>query len=86
MSAPRVRSLITRAAVLLGLCGLCHTEPAPARAEELGWLTSRPLAAVKEGKPLAVGAEVRTGAGQRRRVLLPDGVAVCVNEKTTLKL
>jgi hypothetical protein len=83
MSADRICQRASCAvAVLLGLWAVCRTAP----AADTGWLTSRPLPAVKEGKPLAVGAEVRTGAGQRRRVLLLDGPAVCVNEKTTLKL
>ncbi|HZY89890.1 MAG TPA: FecR family protein, partial [Gemmataceae bacterium] len=85
MSTPHVRSLVPLVA-LLGLSALCRSGSAPARAEDAGWLTSRPLPEAKEGKPLAVGAEVRTEAGQRRRVLLPGGAAVCVNEKTTLTL
>jgi hypothetical protein len=87
MSADRTRVLAPCAvAALLGLSALLRTGPAPLRAEETGWLTSRPLPAAKEGKPLPVGEEVRTAAGQRRRVLLPDGPAVYLNEKTTLKL
>jgi anti-sigma factor RsiW len=36
--------------------------------------------------PVAVGEEVRTEAGQRKRLSLPDGSILYVNEKTTVKL
>ncbi|OAI46640.1 hypothetical protein AYO44_11025 [Planctomycetaceae bacterium SCGC AG-212-F19] len=36
--------------------------------------------------PVAVGEQVKTEAGQRKRLALPDGSILFVNEKTTVKL
>jgi Tfp pilus assembly protein PilF len=49
------------------------------------FLTSRPRPTPKAARPLDVGGEVRTAAGQRRRLALGDGVILYVNENTTLK-
>ncbi len=49
-------------------------------------LTSRPHLRQPEVKPLPVGEEVRTTGGQKRRILLPDGSVVFVNEQTTFTL
>src|SRR5205823_5396063 len=47
-------------------------------------LTSRPRPAVPEGKAIRVGEEVRTASSQRRRVSLPDGSVLFVNQQTVL--
>ena len=57
---------------------------APAAAADR--LTSKPRPTPPAVKPLAVGDEVRTGSGQRRRLTLPDGSVLYVNQSTTLKL
>src|SRR5262245_51272017 len=49
-------------------------------------LTSRPRSAAPAVKPLAVGEEVRTEAGQRRRAVLPDGSVVYASTDTTIKV
>jgi tetratricopeptide (TPR) repeat protein len=49
-------------------------------------LTSKERIPTPKVKPLAVGEEVRTRAGERRRVALPDGSVVYVNQQTALKL
>src|SRR5262249_42473919 len=49
-------------------------------------LTSRPRPSLPVDKPVSVGAEIRTGTGERRRVVLPDGAVLYVNQNTTLKL
>jgi ferric-dicitrate binding protein FerR (iron transport regulator) len=51
-----------------------------------GALTSRPRPEALAVKPLAPGAEVRTQAGERRRVALADGSVLYVNENTLAKL
>src|SRR5262249_25606023 len=49
-------------------------------------LTSRPWQAPAEVKTATLGEEVHTTAGQRRRLLLPGGSVLYVNEHTTVKL
>src|SRR5262245_28710112 len=49
-------------------------------------LTSRPRPTGPAVKSVPVGEEIQTSAGQRRRVLLPDGSVVYVNEQTTFKV
>jgi tetratricopeptide (TPR) repeat protein len=49
-------------------------------------LTSRPQPILPSAKPIAVGAELQTTAAQRRRVLLPGGSVLFLNENTTAKL
>src|SRR5205807_1930716 len=49
-------------------------------------LRSRARPAQPKAAPLAVGAEVRTTAGQRRRLLLPGGALLYVNENSRVKL
>jgi hypothetical protein len=51
-----------------------------------GALTSRPRPVTAPTVALAAGAEVRTAMGERRRVALPDGSVLFVNEKTVAKL
>jgi ferric-dicitrate binding protein FerR (iron transport regulator) len=48
------------------------------------YLASKPLPP-RTPKALAVGDEVQTRAGERRRLALPDGTLVLLNEQTTLK-
>src|SRR5438477_9222707 len=68
---------------LLAFLLACPTFRADGGAERL---TSRPRPAAPAVKPLAVGTEVRTGTGQRRRAVLPDGSVMYLNEGTTLKV
>jgi ferric-dicitrate binding protein FerR (iron transport regulator) len=49
-------------------------------------LTSKQRATAPKVKPLAVGDELRTEAGQRRRAVLPDGSVVYVNQDTRIKI
>jgi len=49
-------------------------------------LTSRRQPSAPPEKGVEVGTEVRTAAGQRQRLVLPDGSVLYVNEKTSLKL
>jgi hypothetical protein len=81
--SPSRRSL-PRLAVA-ALLGLPLLRPASGRGDEAGLLTSRPWGAAVAPKVLAVGEEVRTNAGQRRRVALADGSVLLVNEKTAVK-
>jgi hypothetical protein len=49
-------------------------------------LVPRPRLAAPPAAPLAVGEGVKTGAGQRRRVALPDGSVAYLNQNTAVKL
>jgi predicted Zn-dependent protease len=49
-------------------------------------LTSRPRPAIVPAKELKVGQSIETTAGQRRRLGLPGGGVLFVNENTALKL
>jgi hypothetical protein len=49
-------------------------------------LTSRPRAAAPQAKPAAVGDEVRTDPGQRRRLVLADGSVVYVRDRAEVKV
>src|SRR5205823_3497893 len=51
-----------------------------------GRLTSRPRPAAPNEKSIKVGEEVRTGTNQRRRISLPDGSVLFVNQQTSLTL
>jgi hypothetical protein len=86
LSVRRLAGVALFTAALLGFASLSSSRP-PARAgePEAGILTSRPRAAEKPVKPLPTGAEVRTAAGQRRRVALGGGSILYVNEKTRVK-
>jgi hypothetical protein len=56
------------------------------RADETGdRLTSRPAPKVTTPPTVKIGADVRTGAGERRRLLLEDGVELLVNQNTNLQ-
>jgi tetratricopeptide (TPR) repeat protein len=57
-----------------------HEEPPPDR------LTPRPRPDAPAVAQLAVGQSLRTAAGERRRVGLPDGSIVYLNQKTEVKL
>jgi len=54
--------------------------------QALAHLTPRERPAAPEGAKLAVGDTLRTQAGERRRVVLPDGSVVYLNQKTEVKL
>jgi len=51
-----------------------------------GHLTPRARPDAPQVKPLAVGEAVRTASGERRRVPLPDGSILYLNQKTEVKL
>src|SRR5437660_8065430 len=68
-------------ALSLALCAVALAGAAPPER-----LTSRPRPAAAAVAALAVGDELRTEAGQRRRVRLPDGSVLYANHDTTLKL
>ncbi len=72
--------------VLAGVaCWLCWTTLLSG-ADSGERLTCRPRPAPQALKPLAVGEEIQTATGQRRRVGLPDGSLLLVNEQTTVKI
>src|SRR6516164_1236550 len=76
-SSRRLAWLLLAGVALLGAGG---AEGRPER------LTSRPRPAVQPATETAVGAEIRTQIGQRRRILLPGGSILYVNQNTTVKL
>jgi hypothetical protein len=67
-------------AALVALFGL-----AALRAEQAPFLTSKPRPQAAAAQTLPVGEEIHTAAGQRRRIGLPGGSTLYVNEKTALK-
>jgi hypothetical protein len=78
--------LLAALAVLFGLSLLPQRDRA-AGAEALpDHLTSRPRPTAPAVKPATLGTEVQTRAGQRRRLMLPGGPVLYVNEKTTVQL
>ncbi len=56
---------------------------APPRAD---YLAPRPRPEAPAVKTLAVGQSLRTASGERRRVALPDGSVLYLNQKTEVKL
>ena len=66
--------------VILALTRSQAAESAPAH------LTSRPRPVVAAPEPIAVGKEIRTGAGERQRFVLPDGSVLFVNQQSRVKL
>lgn len=56
-----------------------------ARPEDQG-LNPKARPAEQRAEQLAVGAEVKTGEGRRKRVVLPDGSVILVDENTVAKL
>ena len=73
----------TRIVLVLGLAALCAPPPAPGQPDTL---TPRPRPATPEVKELAAGKEITTGIGDRRRLRLPDGSTLYVDQKTTVKV
>src|SRR5439155_5279780 len=72
---------------LISLVVLQVLNGSSARAEGLpDYLTSRPRPAAAAVAPIRVGEEIRTVPGERRRVLLPDGSVVYVNQNSRVKL
>ncbi|MBL8793243.1 MAG: FecR domain-containing protein [Planctomycetia bacterium] len=51
-----------------------------------GYLAAKPRPAAPAPQPLTVGASLQTQAGQRRRLSLPDGSILYVNQQTALQL
>jgi hypothetical protein len=80
VSLPRLAALAF-AVALLGLAALPRV-----RGEGPAMLTSRSRQAAVAPKVLTVGEEVRTPAGQKRRVALADRFVLLVNEKTTVNV
>ncbi len=60
--------------------------PPEAAPESLAGLTPRPRPAVPAAPVLAVGGSVQTRAGERRRLALPDGSVLYVNQGTKVTL
>src|SRR5438876_4749076 len=56
------------------------------QADSVKGLTPRPRPAAREMNALALGQSAETKAGERRRVALPDGSVLYVNQNTTVKL
>jgi tetratricopeptide (TPR) repeat protein len=67
-------------ALAAGLMRPAHADETPQR------LTSQPRAATKAPASAVVGDTIETNAGQRRRLALPDGGILFVNENTRIKL
>ncbi len=66
--------------LLLGMVAVSAAQAPPDR------LTSRPRPEAPAVTTVAAGAEIRTQAGQRRRVRLPDGSVLYANENTAARL
>jgi ferric-dicitrate binding protein FerR (iron transport regulator) len=66
--------------------GTPQVEDVPHLAQRPDHLTPRPRPETPQGKPLAVGEIARTASGERRRVPLPDGSILYLNQKTEVKL
>src|SRR5439155_24358600 len=75
-----------RLCTLLALLGVALLLSLPAQSAEQGLLTSKPLPKAAEVKPLAVGTEIRTGAQESRRVVLPDHSVLFVAPGTRAKV
>jgi hypothetical protein len=60
--------------------------PVSSSTPSLDRLTPRPRPPALAAQPLKVGATVRTGPRERRRLGLPDGSMLYVNQNTTVKL
>src|SRR5262249_32402000 len=84
---PRRLAATLAAVALLGLA-LSPGRPAPDADGRQG--ADRPASRPRPGapgvKPAALGEEVQTQVGQRRRLLLPGGAVLYVNQNTTVKL
>jgi hypothetical protein len=86
LAARRLAWTATALAALAGLALVQTLDATRARAESgPSRLTARPRPAEPAAKPVAVGDEIRTTGGQRRRVPLPGGSVLYVNQHTTLK-
>src|SRR6266478_5703204 len=83
----RPTGLLAALAVLfaIGLLANHRGAAAPARASAQR-LTSQPRPKAPAAKTVSVGEEIHTRAGQRRRVMLPDGSILFVNQNTTVTL
>jgi ferric-dicitrate binding protein FerR (iron transport regulator) len=58
----------------------------PQQPAQTAHLTPRPREKAPDAKTLALGGSVRTKAGERSRVVLPDGSVLYLNQKTKVKL
>jgi len=96
-SARRFTFALAAAAALLGLAFLLqglwnkpkpttHPEPDTDSLTDVEKLTPRPRAVVQAPKALAVGDTIQTKRGERRRVSLPDGSILFVNQNSAVKL
>jgi ferric-dicitrate binding protein FerR (iron transport regulator) len=72
--------LLATVSFLLALAAASLAESAAER------LTSRPRPAAPAADKLAIGQQVQTEAGQRRRLVLAGGAAVYLNQNTTVRL
>jgi ferric-dicitrate binding protein FerR (iron transport regulator)/tetratricopeptide (TPR) repeat protein len=96
-SARRFTFALAAAAALLGLAFLLqglwnkpkpttHQEPDTDSLSDVEKLTPRPRAVVQAPKVLAVGDAIETKRGERRRVTLPDGSILFINQNSAVKL
>lgn len=82
------RAWVLTTLALFGVLALVQALNQPAVSAEAGpeRLTSRSRPTPPAVKPLAVGDEIQTGSGQRRRVVLPEGAVLYLNQNTSIKL
>jgi hypothetical protein len=93
VSVPSVRPknlcrtrLLLVAVALAGVAAVSWPPGAAADGTSSDRLVSRPRQPAVAAKALAVGEEIRTEAGERRRVRLPDGSILYVNAATRARL
>jgi ferric-dicitrate binding protein FerR (iron transport regulator) len=72
--------LVTTLGLLLSIAPNASAQPVA------GALTSRPRPTVAPATALTAGTEIRTGAGERRRLALADGATIYVNERSVARL
>jgi hypothetical protein len=82
----RLTWIVTALAGVFGLSLVLSAGATPAAEPAAAHLTSRPRPSVPAAVVARAGGEIRTQAGQRRRLLLPGGVVLYVNQNTTVKV
>jgi tetratricopeptide (TPR) repeat protein len=70
----------------VALCACLYPWVQAADTPRADRLTARPRSSAPPGKALAVGAEVQTTVGEQRRLMLPGGAVLFVNQHTTVRL
>src|SRR5947209_7591681 len=80
--------------VLMVAAAVCALAPLSGRGDTAGaageagaeFLTSRPRPAAPAATPATVGERIRTGPGQRRRLALPGGAVLYVDQQSEVQL